>query len=730
MMIMNNRAVLWRLGRVGLLLFLGLSLCLAGSRVVRAKEGVPVTLPEVVNLHGYGLALENEILTLGANCSELVRDLRLLSEPLDNFLGLGETFAHYQLNDEVTLKELLKKSGDGCRLLPNYLLATSGTHSVFGSPFDNPNNRAPDPTEIGAVLTLLNKDPLSAFNGVGVTVAVFDSYCPGGGDRPASDLFLQGMGLTDITLRTSFIRPIQLQHASTLPNQCSHNEAIISLLKTIAPEATVELWPVLDERGLGALSGLLQALHAFAQTTAADRPYVINLSLGILGQLGSWENVFQQLTGPGHLIVAAAGNWRSLPTPPVALNGAQAPAALQQFVLAVHATNGTGERTAYSNLGAVGAPGGQHDCTTEPTSGAPTVSCLIFYNSLSPTGASGWKGSSYATALVSGVTALLLEQDATRSLATVRWLLWCGARGADYLLDVTYTLAQCSNQYELGDAPDGVNHVGVPMHTYPTAVLATFPTIYSDPVGPVGPIHWRPRGSAWLGRTVSAEKEADQLPDADTVTNLDPGANLADRDGADDGILVQTLSLPECAITRFQYGITVASKGIIRYTNVWIDYNRDGDWNDSVLCIEAGKRYRVSEWAVRNQAVPATLGLGYRVRTTPAFRSVTSPTPSNPLWLRISLSDQRSPLIPGATVADGRGPVQGYRFGETEDYLITGELSPASLDSLAAANAAAIVEGAGETAEGDFDGFNDELLESVTDAAVLSHKFYLPLLTK
>jgi hypothetical protein len=730
MMMMNNCAVLWRLGRVGLLLFLALSLCLAGSRVVRAEEGLSVTLPEVVDLPGYGLALENEILALGNDCAALVHDLRPIDEPLENFLGLGETFAHYQLTDDATLEYLLKQSGDGCRFLPNYLLVISSTHSVFGSPFDNPNNHAPDPTRIGAVLRLLNKNPLLAFNGVGVTVAVFDSYCPGGGNRPASDLFLQGMGLTDITLRTSFIRPIQLQHASTLPNQCSHNEAIISLLKTIAPAATVELWPVLDERGLGALSGLLRAFHAFAQTTSADHPYVINLSLGIHGRLAGWENVFQQLTGPGHLLVAAAGNWRALPNPPVAPNSAQAPAALQQFALAVHATNGAGERTAYSNLGAVGAPGGQHDCTTEPNSGAPTVSCLIFYNSLSPTGASGWKGSSYATALVSGVTALLLEQDATRSLTTVRQLLWCGARSADYLLDVTYTLVYCNKQYDLGDAPDGVNHAGAPMRTYPTAILATFPTIYSDPVGAVGPIHWQPQANAWLGRAVSGEKEADQLPDADAVSNLDLGANLADRDGADDGILLPTLSLPECATTRFQYGVTVANKGMVRYVNVWIDYNRDGDWADFVLCTQGGKRYRVSEWAVRNQAVPATLGVGYRLRTTPAFRAVNAPTPNNPLWLRITMSEQKAPLIPGKPLADGRGPMQGYRFGETEDYLITGELPPAPIDSLALVNGAAIVEGAGETAEGDFDGFNDELVESVADEAVLPHKFYLPLLTK
>lgn len=722
---MNNPTLLSRLASIGLLLFLGLSLGFATSRPVRAEEGLPVALPTIVDLPGYELALENEILTLGNNCDALVQNLRLLGEPIHNFLGLDATFAHYQLTNGVTLEELLRKSSDSCRLLPNYLLVMSGTHSVFGSPFDNPNNHAPDPTKIGAALTLLNKDPLSAFNGAGVTIAVFDSYCPATPTALASDHFLQKMGLTDLAVMPAFIVPIAATTTPPLAPQCSHNEAVISLAKTIAPAAKIELWPVLDEQGLGALSGLLQALHTFHQRMASNQRYVINLSLGVRGNSSTLESILQRLNGPGRILVAAAGNWRAISNPPVPPDGTQAPAAYQTIALAVHATDSAGQRTAYGNLGAIGAPGGLHSCTTDGV-GQPTADCLIFYNSRSATNASGWKGSSYATALTSGVVALLLAQDGGRDLTEVRRLLWCGARGPDGLIDVDYTLLHCRNGADLGDAPDGVNYAGVPMNSYPTAIRAAFPTIYGDPLAPLGPIHWRPKADSWLGRQVSGEREADQLPDSDGVSNLDLRANLADRDGADDGLIFSTLSLPECALTRFQYGVTVAVKGTVRYVNAWFDYNRDGDWNDSVLCTEAGKRYRVYEWAVRNQAIPATLGVGYRLRTTPYFRTVKAPTPTNPLWLRLTLSEQKAPLVPGKTQADGRGPAQGYRFGETEDYLVTGV--PTAGTTAAEWLTGATVEDEAEPLL--FDGDNAELLDAEEDAPTQAYRYYLPLLER
>ncbi|MFZ4663823.1 MAG: S8 family serine peptidase, partial [Caldilineaceae bacterium] len=656
-----------------------------------------------------------------------------VGEPIANLLGSEQTLTRYQITDSTPITAVIQQSSSGCRRLPNYLLTMSGTNSVFGSPFDNPNNQEPDPTKITQARMQLHQQN-SPFTGAGVTVVVFDSYCPATATALASDQFLQKMGLTDLVVKPAFIVSIPVTATPPLAPQCSHNEAVISLAKTIAPAAKIELWPVLDEQGLGALSGLLAALQAFHQSMTAQQRYVINLSLGVAGDIAPGDmaalaSLLQRLNGPGRVLVAAAGNWRALPNPPVPPDGAQAPAAWQTIALAVHATDSAGLRTGYSNLGAIGAPGGLHSCTTDSL-GQPTAACLTFYNSRSTTGASGWKGSSYATALTSGVVALLLEQDGLRDLTEVRRLLWCGARGPDGLIDVEYTLFHCRNRADLGDAPDGVNTAGVPMTSYPSAILAAFPTIYGEANAPLGPIHWRPNADIWLGRLVSGEREADQLPDSDGVSNLDLRTNLADRDGADDGLILATLSLPECALTRFQYGVTVAVKGTVRYVNGWFDYNRDGDWNDSVLCTEAGKRYRVSEWAVRNQAIPVTLGVGYRLRTTPYFRTVNAPTPTNPLWLRITVSEQKAPLIPGKTLADGRGPTQGYRFGETEDYLLTGVLLPAQSATMAAPADWPTSAAAGEDEPLLFDGSNDELLEETVDRPAQGHRYYLPLLNR
>jgi hypothetical protein len=279
---------------------------------------------------------------------------------------------------------------------------------------------------------------------------------------------------------------------------------------------------------------------------------------------------------------------------------------------------------------------------------------------------------------------------------------------------------------DLGDAPDSTNSVGVRMTAYPS-VVANFPTTFADPAGIPGPIHWNPKRDAWLGRNVCGEKDADQLPDCSGVTNIDPAFDGANRDEFDDGVQLNTLTFPYCALTTFRYDVNIVVPGTQRFANVFIDFNRDGDWNDSVRCTDStGVTRLASEWVVRNQAVPTTLAAGYRVRTTPSFRvPVAGPSPDRPMWMRITLSDQKAATIPGSTLADGRGPVNGFQHGETEDYLLTGIL-PSSANSVAAAEA---VEG--DTDAGVFDGSNDEVVtDESAEGEAQNNKAYLPLLNK
>jgi len=212
---------------------------------------------------------------------------------------------------------------------------------------------------------------------------------------------------------------------------------------------------------------------------------------------------------------------------------------------------------------------------------------------------------------------------------------------------------------DLGDAPDNTNHSERPMTANP-GVSAFYPTVYAAPAsGPRGPIHWVPGADSLLGDVITAEQDADLPPDADVITNIDPPADAKDRDGGDDGILFP-VSLPQCQQTQFQYRLHVVGPAMTRYSNAWIDFNRDGDWADQMTCIDADDQSRtVAEWLVQDQV--KNLGPGMHVVTTPNFWSV---SPESSKWLRITLSEST------AAGSDGRGAAGGFEIGETENYLL------------------------------------------------------------
>lgn len=219
---------------------------------------------------------------------------------------------------------------------------------------------------------------------------------------------------------------------------------------------------------------------------------------------------------------------------------------------------------------------------------------------------------------------------------------------------------------DLGDAPDSSNHYAAAMTAY-AAVQARYPTVYGDPVQGAGrgPLHLQPRARAWLGRNVSLEWDADLAPDEDLLTNLAPPINRANRDRYDDGVAPADVSLPDCATTSFKYDVHVAAAGIQRwYTNVWMDFNRDGDWEDKFECkAVTGGVLVVSEWAVQNQ--PVSLPAGTHTLATPDFVSARTPTTRDLMWMRITLAEQTAP-----SPFEGSGRAGGYAYGETEDYLL------------------------------------------------------------
>jgi hypothetical protein len=204
------------------------------------------------------------------------------------------------------------------------------------------------------------------------------------------------------------------------------------------------------------------------------------------------------------------------------------------------------------------------------------------------------------------------------------------------------------------------------MTAYPS-VQANFPTVFQDAVGsaPYGPIHKSAALAAFLGSGVSGENEADIGLDMDGLNNLDPPADTPDQDGNDDGLL-SPVRMPHCRWTALQYTVSVAAEGIY-YVNIWADWNRDGDWNDR---LDACQNRVIPEWAVRNQMLK--LDVGPHTITSLPFVSWHDPNLPEELWLRITLSEQPWQESWGD---GGCGPADGYRYGETEDYLLIPDTS-------------------------------------------------------
>jgi hypothetical protein len=182
-------------------------------------------------------------------------------------------------------------------------------------------------------------------------------------------------------------------------------------------------------------------------------------------------------------------------------------------------------------------------------------------------------------------------------------------------------------------------------------------------------VHLNSPTAAFLGKKVTAESDADSGPDEDGINNIEPQIDSPENDQGDDGVAVP-LNLPHCTWITFDYEVTVIDPQTDLWVNVWFDWNRDGDWDDSPLC-DAGA---ASEWAVQNQLL-FDLGVGLNRITTPAFLSWHRKSGPQKIWMRITLSEQpwKGGSNPGGTGNGGSGPASGYQTGETEDYLFTPE---------------------------------------------------------
>jgi len=244
---------------------------------------------------------------------------------------------------------------------------------------------------------------------------------------------------------------------------------------------------------------------------------------------------------------------------------------------------------------------------------------------------------------------------------------------------------------DLGDAPDSTNHHSMDNTAY-SGVPGRFPTVFADtPAGEGnGPIHLDPR-VVWLGDKVSLENEADTGPDQEMDAGGNPinnilakGGDNADNDRADDGWLNRDVPLPDCQEATLKVRVrksAVATPDSL-YLNVWIDGNRDGDWADIGPCQPDGHS---NEWIVQDFAIDTTSFVSGFVDIDVKTILVYNETPDAPAWMRFTLSDEPAVHIPRVDqpnanqpnpdeppihgLTDGRGPENGFKIGETEDYL-------------------------------------------------------------
>ncbi|MFC1761849.1 GEVED domain-containing protein [Planctomycetota bacterium] len=222
-------------------------------------------------------------------------------------------------------------------------------------------------------------------------------------------------------------------------------------------------------------------------------------------------------------------------------------------------------------------------------------------------------------------------------------------------------------RYDLGDAPDSSNSLGAPMVAYPwSAAIANYPTVFRAGSPPYGPLHRAPKAFACLGSNVSMENEADIGFDQDPTTNLKPVPNLADLDACDEGVLLP-ISMSHCEIAQIQYQVRVFNPiQSTAYVNIWCDWNRDGDWDDTLTCQDG---LQAPEWAVQNQSIAITDTGIFDITSLPftCWHLFGDITPS-PIWMRVTLAER--PIDPYTQNTGGAGPAGGYAYGETEDYYL------------------------------------------------------------
>ena len=242
---------------------------------------------------------------------------------------------------------------------------------------------------------------------------------------------------------------------------------------------------------------------------------------------------------------------------------------------------------------------------------------------------------------------------------------------------------------DFGDAPEGIQAYSGVLAAFPTCVA---PGPIGTQTGPCPPLSTPPAAAGfvrhhhvagaypyWLGcfagqfgidTEVDGKVNDNGAPTAAcqpglAVDCLEPAFGLSfgqdECYGGNDAALASAPSFTACASTTLSFPVyDCGTNDRDVFVNVLVDWNRDGDWNDSFDCAGVCGY----EWAVKNHVV--TLSGGCVTVTLPAFTAGPS---AGDAWMRITISDNAvNDDFPwaGSTTMAGE-----LRNGETEDYPVT-----------------------------------------------------------
>jgi len=207
---------------------------------------------------------------------------------------------------------------------------------------------------------------------------------------------------------------------------------------------------------------------------------------------------------------------------------------------------------------------------------------------------------------------------------------------------ITDAVDSISPSGDYGDAPDT-------QYAY-YGVQGRFPTLYNTTNSRFGLPggHTLNVGEETLGLSVSAEIDANDINDPDLVPNL------VDSD-KDDRIFV-ILNGSKAKIS-FTVKVSQNAPDIVRYVNILIDFNQNGNWSKDTYG---------PEWPIINMPVDVSPGTSKTI-TTPEFSWSNQSILPSPVWIRIALTRQIINTTFFSNNWDGSGQ---YEYGEIEDHIV------------------------------------------------------------